>query len=317
MNNSEIIGPSLRAIAAIAAGDVNALESVIAAHPELVHSPLDFSELRALLGASLFEEGYFRQPYLLWFVAENPVRTGQLPKNIAQVTQAIIEGAKRAHVETLQHQIDYTLSLVCSGRVSRECGVQRKLIDVLVNAGADVDGTLVPALAHCELAAAEHLLERGATLTLLAAVCTGRMDDARRLGPLASSEARQLALAGAALYGKTEALTMLIDLGADVNAFCPHGFHPHATVLHNAVSSGSLDAVTVLVEAGADIRKRDRLYQGPPLGWAIYGKHAEIVAYIREALAKVIIDKLSEGHVFFSREQTAEAVAIVAKEIDH
>ena len=257
------------AVAAIAAGDVSALERLLGSHPELVRDRLDF------------EEGYFRHPYLLWFVAENPIRKGTLPGNIAQVTRTILQAAERHAADTLREQIDYALALVCSGRVARECGVQRELIDVLGDAGADLDGALVPALAHRELAAAEQLLERGATLTLLAAVCTGGANDVARLAPAASPADRQAALAGAALYGKADSLALLIPSGVDLNAYNPAGFHPHGTALHHAVDSGSLDAVKVLVEAGADLAAKDRIYQGTPLDWAEHLQRPEIAAYLR------------------------------------
>jgi peptide-methionine (S)-S-oxide reductase len=35
--------------------------------------------LRDKVGGAL--DGFFRQPYLLWFVAEDPVRNGKLPGN--------------------------------------------------------------------------------------------------------------------------------------------------------------------------------------------------------------------------------------------
>ena len=271
MDNPEILDPLFReAVSAIDAGDVSALEHLLATHPKLVRDRLDYGE------------GYFRQPYLLWFVAENPIRNGKLPRNIAQVTRAILQAADRERVDSLREQLDYTLGLVCSGRVARECGVQRELIDVLGDAGADPDGSLVPALAHRELAAAERLLERGARLTLLAAVCTGRTEDVTRLVRGASAGDRQAALGGAALYGQTQTLAALIDLGVDLNAYSPPGFHPHATALHHAVDSGSLDAVKVLVEAGAELGTIDRIYQGTPLDWAEHLQRTEIAAYLRE-----------------------------------
>jgi hypothetical protein len=88
-------------------------------------------------------------------------------------------GAEAA--DSRREQLDYALALVGSGRVARECGVQRELIDLLCDAGADPAGVLVPALAHREVAAAERLLERGAALTLLAAVGTGRAAEVTRL----------------------------------------------------------------------------------------------------------------------------------------
>ncbi len=272
--DNESLDPSFReAVSAIDAGDVRALEHLLATHPKLVHGRLNHDAEG---------EEYFRQPYLLWFVAENPIRQGTLPKNIAQVTRAILEAAERQGVDSLREQLDYALALVCSGRVPRECGVQRELIDVLADAGADPDSALVPALAHRELAATERLLERGARLTLLAAACTERKADIERLVREASAEDRQVALAGAALNGQSNTLALLIDAGVDLNAFSPPGFHPHATALHHAVDSGSLDAVRLLVEAGADLATKDRIYQGTPLDWAEHLQRTEIAAYLRE-----------------------------------
>jgi catechol 2,3-dioxygenase-like lactoylglutathione lyase family enzyme len=274
-----ILDPLFReAVSAIDAGDVSALNRLLAANPRLVRDRIDCYENN---GEKDGEE-YFRQPYLLWFIAENPIRNGKLPGNIAQVTQAILRAMDRERVDSLREQIDYALALVCSGKVARECGVQRELIDVLADAGADPNGALVPALAHREIEAVERLLERGAGLTLLAAACTGRADDFTRLAREASAGDRQTALAGAALYGRADALAALIDLGVDLNAYNPLGFHAHGTALHHAVDSGSLEAVKVLVEAGADLGTEDRLFHATPLGWADYLQRTEIAAYLRE-----------------------------------
>jgi Ankyrin repeats (3 copies) len=288
MDDPEIFDARFReAVSAIDAGDVSTLESLLAAHPRLVGERLGLPGdwLRATVGDAL--KGYFRQPYLLWFVAENPIRNGKLPKNIAQVTQAIIRAAQRERVNSLNEQLSYTLALVCTGRVPRECGVQIELIDVLIDAGA-TPGQGHDALAHGNLAAAERLVERGAKLTLATAVCLERTDDIARLVREATASDRQNALALAAMNGKAQALAMLIGLGLDLNAY-----HGHGTSLHHAVSSGCLDAVKVLVEAGAGLSMTDKVYQGTPLGWALtyqdeetradfVKRYAEIAAYLRE-----------------------------------
>ncbi|HKC23244.1 MAG TPA: ankyrin repeat domain-containing protein [Thermoanaerobaculia bacterium] len=261
------------AVAAIDAGDVTLLEGLLAANPRVVRDRIDSGE------------GYFRRPYLLWFVAENPVRNGTLPENIGEVARAIVRAATREGVESLREQLDGALGLVCSGRVTRERGVQGELIDVLVDAGADPDGALAPALAHREISAAERLLERGATLTLPAAVCMGRREDVARLAPAATAGDRQSAFVCAALYGRAESLAELIETGVDRNAYGPPGFHPHATALHHAVDSGSLAAVKVLVEAGADLSAKDRVYEGTPLDWAEHLRRGEIASYLREKSA--------------------------------
>ena len=145
---------------------------------------------------------------------------------------------------------------------------------------------------------ARALLNVGASLesvelTLAAAVCLERSDDVACLVREASAKDRQMALAAAAFHGKARALAMLIDLGADANAYNDPGSNPYATALHNAVHSGSLEAVKLLVERGADVDKRDTAYQATPLDWAEYyvreqkrddssKQYAEIAAYLRE-----------------------------------
>ena len=280
------------AVSAIDAGDVAELERLLTAHPELARERLQSPGrwLRDKVGGAL--DGFFQRPYLLWFVAEDPVRNGKLPRNIAQVTRTIIQAAKRDGGDSLREQLDYALQLVSWSWIAKQCGVQIELIDVLVDAGASLDGNPENALVNGHFGAAEHLVARGATLTLATALCLGRWDDVKRLAQTTSARDKQFALILTALNGKAEALHTIIDLGVDVNAVSPD-LYSHATALHHAVWSGSLDAVKVLVEAGADLSKRDANNDGTPLDWAEYGQRphagdergkrfAEIAAYLRE-----------------------------------
>jgi peptide-methionine (S)-S-oxide reductase len=265
----EIADPVAReAISAIDAGDIGALGRILATNPELLRERIENGET-----------GYFARPYLLWFVAGNPVREERLAPNIVDVTRFIIEAARLEGVENLKEQLDYAIALVASGRVPRESGVQLALIDALADAGGDPESGMHPALAHRELQAVEQLLARGAKLTLTAAIGTGRTDDIPRLAP--NADDRQYALAAAAFYGDPRSLELLLDLGVDVNAFAPEGFHAHATPLHHAVDSKSLEAVKLLVEAGAKLDTKDGVYGGTPLGWAEYLGRPEIAAYLR------------------------------------
>lgn len=145
----------LEAITAIDSGDVYHLEQLLRDNPRLLSDRVEYAT-----------EGYFKDPYLLWFIAGNPVRHEKLPESIVDITRSIIQAAERLKVEKLQYQIDYTLSLVCSGRVPRECGVQKKLIQLLIKKRADPTTALIPAIAHCEVDAVNHLMEYGAPLTL-------------------------------------------------------------------------------------------------------------------------------------------------------
>jgi hypothetical protein len=270
-----------RAVSAIDAGDVSELEQFVALNPRLVRERLNApgAWLRDKVGNAL--DGFFQRPYLLWFVAEDPVRNGQLPSNIADVTRAIIRAAEREGVETWREQVDYALRLVSLSWIARDCNVQIGLIDVLIDAGAARDGNPENALLNGNFAAAEHLVARGAPVSLASALCLARWDDVRRLGPTASAEDKQFGLILAALSGKAEALAKVIGLGVDLNAPCAN-LYSHATALHHAVYSGSLDAVKVLVEAGAGLDTKDAIYEGTPLGWAEYGKQVEIAEFLRE-----------------------------------
>jgi peptide-methionine (S)-S-oxide reductase len=209
-----------------------------------------------------------------------------LPKNIADVARVIVNAAVRDGVDSLQAQLDYALNLVSWSWIARDCGVQVALIDVLADAGARLAGNPENALVNGNFAAAEHLVGRGAALTLAAALCLGRWDDTRRLAQSATDRERQFALILTALKGKTEAVQRVIELGVDVNAVSPD-LYSHAPALHHAVSSGVLDVVRVLVESGADLAARDTAYHGTPLGWAEYmsdkPQYQAIAEYLRGA----------------------------------
>ncbi|MFN2398552.1 MAG: ankyrin repeat domain-containing protein [Gemmatimonadaceae bacterium] len=284
------------AVAAIDAGDVTSLERLMAEHPRLLRDRLGTpgAWLRDKVGDAL--RGFFKKPYLLWFVAEDPVRNGKLPANIAQVARAIIEAAQRDGVATLREQLDYALRLVSWSWIARDCGVQIELIDALVDAGASPEGNPDNALVNGNVAAAEHLVERGATLTLATALCLGRWDDVSRLAHTTSARDKQMGLVLAALNGKADALRRMIDHGIDVNRPSAD-LYSHGTPLHHAVCSGSLEAVKVLVEAGAELSRRDKAWAGTPLGWAEHyqdehkgdereGRYAEIAAYLSQKGAK-------------------------------
>jgi hypothetical protein len=278
--------PFRQAIEAIDAGDLPRLEWLIANDPELVRERMRPAPdwLRDQIGDAL--DGFFRDPYLLWFVAEDPVRNGRLPPNIARVARTIVEGAHRDRVSSFQEQIDYALTLVCWSWIARECGVQIELIDVLADAGAAMDGAPDSALVNGNTEAAEHLVRRGAPLTLATSLALGRTGDAQRLAATASPRDKQAALIMIALRGDASGVQLLIDAAVDVNARSPD-LYPHATALHQAVSSGSLEAVETLLRAGADRAARDSLYGATPLGWAEYAISQDSGGR-REAFARIV-----------------------------
>lgn len=292
MKDGELLDSLFReAVAAIDAGDIVTLERLLAEHPRLARDRLKSpgAWLRSQIGAAL--DGFFKHPYLLWFLTEDAVRTGKLPANVGALARVIIQAARRGGFKNLQQQLDSTLHFAVCSPIGREDGLQLELLDVVIAAGASTDGASVQALICYNAAAAEHLLKRGDKLTLPAAVCLERWDDVARLGQVATARDKQVALALAALNGKSQGLARLLPLGVDLNAFST-GFYTHATPLHHAVWSGSLDAVKVLVEAGANLATKDKAEHATPLGWAEYARslperrepgkqYAEIAAYLR------------------------------------
>lgn len=264
----------LAAIAAMDRGDVGGLTLLVAAEPSLVSE-------RFSCGT-----GYFRDPYLLWFVAGNPVRIEHLPSNAADVAATLIGFLKSYDVSSRVEQIGYTLSLVCSGRVPREAGVQGPLIDVLVQAGGDPNGAMSSALAHREEAAVRHLVERGATVTLSVAAALGRVAELREMARRADGDGLQVALAVAAVWGQAHSIRELAAHGVDVNAFNPPGYHAHGTALHNAVAAHSLEAVRALVDVGATTRIRDKMWEGTALDWADHLGDEKIAHYLRAGAAQ-------------------------------
>jgi peptide-methionine (S)-S-oxide reductase len=158
-------------VALIGAGDARALERLLTDHPELARERLATPGLwlRDKIGGAL--DGFFKDPYLLWFVAEDVLVLGRLPKNIADVTRAILRAARGA--PGWQEQLDSALRLVCWSGVAQRCGVQIELLDTLLDAGASPHGGPDNALVNGHAEAAEHLVARGAALTLASAACMG------------------------------------------------------------------------------------------------------------------------------------------------
>lgn len=246
------------------AGDEAGLRAHLKQHPQLARQRV------------WFEGGnYFRNPSLLEFIAENPIRRGTMPENVVAVAEAILDaGVDRA-------ALDETLGLVCSGRVARECGAQVALIELLCGRGADATGALLAAVGHGEFDAARALLHAGARMSLPVAAALGHDEDFRRLLNHADAEERHLALALAAQFGRTEMVRLLLDGGEEPSRYNPVGSHAHSTPLHQAALAGHADVVRLLVVRGARVDMRDLLWNGTPADWAHHEGRDELEVYLR------------------------------------
>jgi Ankyrin repeats (3 copies) len=255
------------AVNAVDDGDIDTLRVLLDVHPELATERLDGTPdwLRQDVGGAA--DGWFSRPYLLWFVAEDPARKGRVPPNVVEVIRTVVSAAKRRSAPTLQEQLDTTLRLVCWSGVAADCGRQLEMIDALLDAGAAPAKNQNNALVNGHIAAAQHLLARGATPTLAAAICLDRWEEAARLVGNASPAQRQFALVLAALNGRPAGVKWMLEHGCPVDV-PSDDLYAHGTPLHHAVCSGSLETVQVLVDAAADLSRPDTAWQATPLGWA-------------------------------------------------
>lgn len=250
------------AVDLIDAGNVAALCSLLVQNSDLVHRHV------------LFEGGnYFRNPSLLEFIAENPVRHGVMPVNIVEVAEAILEAGPELAAR------NETLMLVATGRVPRECKMQVRLIEILCESGAEPNFAIHPAAANGEFEAVHALIRLGAEVDLPVLAALGRTDDFSKHLASSDAEKRHFALAWAAQYGHIEIVRSLLDAGEDPNRYNPLG---HSTPLHQAAFAGHMDVVKLLVQRGARLDIKDVLWQGTPADWAEHAKRPEIESYLRE-----------------------------------
>ena len=264
MKNADITDPLFRdAVEAIDSGNTALLKHLLETNPLLVIKRLDNPAT-----------GYFKHPFLLWFVADNPVRHEKLPTNIVEVASIIIGALQKNPGNDYQHQLDYTLGLVSTGRIAKECGVQIPLMELLIKEGATVRGSVLGAIGQHNFDAAKLLLDKGADYNLATAVGLDQPDYIKKLIQTSTPSELYVALVVASFFGKADIVSLLLTAGADVNGHGSQkdfgGFHSHAAPLHQAVYSGSLEAVKIFVQAGADLDATDKIYDGTPLDWAKY-----------------------------------------------
>jgi hypothetical protein len=254
-----------RAVDLIDAGNVAGLRTHLDQHPQVIQQRI------------VFEGGnYFRNPTLLEFIAENPVRHDTLPDNILDVAKVILD------FEPDLHSKNETLMLVATGSVPHKCGMQIPLIDLLCDHGADPATAIQPAAICGELDSVHALIRRGAPMTLPIAATLNRVDTFNRLLPSATAEERHLALAMASQYGRVEIVRVLLDAGEDPNRYHPVGGHSHCTPLHQAALEGNIDLARLLVQRGARLDIKDVLWHATPADWAQHQGKTEVEAYLRE-----------------------------------
>jgi ankyrin repeat protein len=213
------------------------------------------------------------------------------PNNAVDVARTLLEAG--ADVDALADMYGgrhTTMSMLVSSEHPAKAGLQVVLAETLLDFGAAIEGRgsgdwvspLMTALAFGYQRTAEALVRRGARVDSVgAAARLGRFADARQALGAATGEDRHRAVALAAQHGHLEIVRLLLDAGEDPNRYNPKGNHGHSTPLHQAVWSGHDAVVRLLVERGARLDIKDTIFEGTPLGWAMYGGRTEIAEYLR------------------------------------
>lgn len=259
-------GPFKQALDIIDEGDAARLRAHLGRHPGLVHE------------TASFEGGnYFTNPTLLEFIPENPTRQEKLPPNAVEIAEILLEAGAKSN----QTALNETVMLAASGRVCREFGVQDPLIRLLCHYGADPAAGMHSALAHEEFAAARVLIECGAVLDLSTAAALNELEALKGFLKDPDQDQLQLGLALAATCGWDEAVTLLLQAGADPDRYNPPGGHSHCTPLHSAVAGNRLLVVETLMAHGARLDIRDIHHNMTPLDWALYMKHDAVAAILK------------------------------------
>ncbi|MCX6597807.1 MAG: ankyrin repeat domain-containing protein [Acidobacteria bacterium] len=265
------------AVEAVIAGDLPALQALLAEEPELV---------RARSTRVTHFDPPVHRATLLHYLAANGVENyrQRSPANAVEVARALLDaGAEPDSLADLYGGQCTTLSLLVSSGVPTP-EVQLGLAELLLDRGAAVDGQgagnwvnpLRTALAFGFMDAARLLATRGARLDLAAAAGLGDAARAAELLPSADGPVRHAALALAAQLGQVETLRLLLEFGEDPNRYNPAGLHAHATPLHHAALAGHAEAARLLVAHGARRDMPDKHWHATPAGWARHSGHQDL-----------------------------------------
>lgn len=274
-----------RAVDAVVDGDVEALQAMLRAHPELAH---------ARSTRVTDNDPPVHRATLLHYLGANGVEAERqrTPANAVEVLSVLIDaGADANALADLYGGQCATLSLLVSSWWPAEAGVQAELARALVAAGADLEGSeatawrspLLTALTFGYRDTAEALVHCGAAVdTLPKAAGLGYAATVRLMLAEATPLARHQALAVAATNGALDVVQLLAEAGEDLDRHNPPGFHAHQTPLHAAAQAGNLPLAQLLVSLGARLDRTDTIFGGTPLGWAEHAGKTQMAEYLRD-----------------------------------
>jgi ankyrin repeat protein len=249
---------------AIAGGDIKQMDTVLKRNPDIVRARSarkHHSTLLHYVGANGIE--YFRQ---------------RSPKNIVAVAKLLIDaGADVEATADMYGGGQTTFGLVATSVHPERAGVQKPLMELLLNSGAKPGeaGAVNGCLGNGRKAAAEWYANHGAPLDLEGAAGVGRLDLVKSffaadhtLTNGATQEQMNRGFAWACEYGRTNVVEFLLDMGMDVGASLRnHG----QTGLHWAAHCANISTAKALLKRGAVVDAKDPSFSSTPLSWALHG----------------------------------------------
>lgn len=283
------------AVDAIVNGDLKTMAKLLREDPKLVHARSTRSH----------------RSTLLHYVSANGVEDfrQKTPKNIVQIAKLLIESGADVNAESDAYGGgSTTLGLTATSYHPEKAGVQRPLMELLIDHGAIIDGpdsgsAVIGCLHNGRGGAAEFFAKRGARLDLEGAAGVGRLDIVKSffnedgsLKPTATQTQMKDGFTWACEFGRTEVVAYLLEKGIEVNERIKHH---GGTGLHWAAYGGHAKTIKLLLNQGAFVDVKDESFGGTPLDWALYawgnstgseaalGDHYEVVSVLVNSGAKI------------------------------
>lgn len=267
------------AVQAIITGDEAALRALLRDHPELIRARAESPH----------------KATLLHYIGANGVEVQRSTPNAPAIATILLDaGAEVDALAPIYEGFSNTpLNLTVTSVHPWKAGVQARLVDVLVDYGAKVDGLdddgspLGNAVLYGYTRSAERLAIRGARVdNIIYAAGLGQTDVVRRMLATGTgmdvprrtddragrfsfpvprnADAREVALIVAAMHDRLSTVRAILDSGIDVNAtpFC------RQTALHFAAIMGNEDMADELLARGADKSVRETQFNQTAAEWA-------------------------------------------------
>jgi len=261
--NSPVLQFELAADATVS-GDTATLKRLLGENPKLVRD----------------RSSRVHRATLLHYVGANGVENyrQKTPANAVQIAGILLQAGAEVDAVAEIYGQSTTLGLVASSIHPKLAGVQRALMQTLLDAGAAVDGVpgttnpMLAALHNGRGDAAEFLAQHGARLDLESAAGVGQLDNVESFfnedGSLKSGATPAQVETGflwACEYGRNNVVEFLLDKGLDPCTKANTGL----TGLHWAIVGGQLETIHLLLKRGAPLEERN-IYGGTALGQAVW-----------------------------------------------